>query len=160
MADAGKMAQIEGLALAIASTFLIPPAASVIEAALILCWTFAESILDVRELFAGGKVPLVKSSDDWELSLGNLPYLLDNLDTKRKSVDNGMSYEDYLQVLLLAQSKTKKVTRAMDMLELSIRETFGNENFRLDSCIVAVEAQVDVRANQKKVFTVTKQYSY
>lgn len=160
MADAGKMAQIEGLALAIASTFLIPPAASVIEAALILCWTFAESILDVRELFAGGKVPLVKSSDDWQLSLGNLPYLLDNLDTKRKSVDNGMSYEDYLQVLLLAQSKTKKVTRAMDMLELSIRETFGNENFRLDSCIVAVEAQVDVRANQKKVFTVTKQYSY
>ena len=160
LADAGKRAQAQTLALAIASTFLIPPAASVLEAAIILCWSFAESVLDVRELFDGGRVPLVKSSDDWQISLSNLPYLLDGLDTHRKSVEGGMSYEDYLQILLLTQNKGNKLSRGMDMLELNIREKLGNESFRLDSCIVAMEAQIDVRANQQKVFTVTKQYSY
>ena len=50
LSDGGKRIQVETLALAIASGFLIPPAAAVIEAALIFCWAFAESILDVREL--------------------------------------------------------------------------------------------------------------
>lgn len=53
MADTGKRAQAEALATAIAAGFLVPPAAVVIETALILCWAFAESVLDVRELFAG-----------------------------------------------------------------------------------------------------------
>lgn len=72
ISDGGKRIQIETLSLAIASGFLVPPAAVVIEAALIFCWAFAESILDVRELFAGGHVPLVKTASDWQLSLSNL----------------------------------------------------------------------------------------
>lgn len=60
LADGGKRIQLETLSLAIASSFLVPPAAAVIEAALLVCWAFAESVLDVRELFAGGHVPLVK----------------------------------------------------------------------------------------------------
>lgn len=160
MADVGKRAQVQTLALAIASAFLVPPAASVLEAALLLCWSFAESVLDVRELFDGGKIPLIKSEEDWQISLSGLPYLLDGLDTHRKSTDGGMSYEDYLQILLLTQNKEKKLTRGMDMLELNIREKIQNENFQLDSCIVELETQVDVKADKQKVFTVTKQYSY
>lgn len=160
MADAGKRAQASALALTIASTFLIPPAASVLEAAILLCWSFAESVLDVRELFAGGKIPLVKSGEDWQISLSGLPYLLDGLDTHRKSKEGGMSYEDYLQILLLTQNKEKKLERGMDMLELNIREKLQNDSFRLDSCIVELEGQIDVKANKQKVFTVTKQYSY
>lgn len=160
LADAGKRAQVQTLALAIASTFLIPPAASVIEAALLLCWSFAESVLDVRELFAGGKIPLVKSYDEWQLSLQNLPYLLDVLDSDRRSVEQGMTYEDYLQVLLLTQNIDNKISRGMDMLELEIREKTGNDDFRLDSCITGIEVQIDVNANQQKELTVTKQYCY
>ena len=59
LADGGKRIQLETLSLAIASSFLVPPAAVIIEAALILCWAFAESVLDVRELFAGGRIPIV-----------------------------------------------------------------------------------------------------
>ena len=40
MADPAKRAQMHGLALAIASAFLIPPAAVIIEAALLFCWSF------------------------------------------------------------------------------------------------------------------------
>lgn len=160
MADAGKRAQVQALAFAIASGFLIPPAAVLIEAALILCWSFAESILDLRELFHGGKVPLVKTPQSWQLSLENLPDLLDNLDSQRRDCEGGMSYEDYLQVLLLSKSKKEKLTRGMDMIETEIRNVKGRESFRLDCCIEAIEASVDVEANRRKTFSVTRQYSY
>lgn len=160
MSDAGKRAQMHALALAIASGFLVPPAAVIIEAALLLCWSFAESILDVRELFHGGKVPLIKNASNWQLSLENLPHLLENLDSQRRNDENGMSYEDYLQVLLLTKSKREKLERGMDMIEVCIRSTKGRDSFRLDCCIEAIETSVDVDANRNKVFTVTRQYSY
>lgn len=160
LSEPGKRSQAAALAAAIAATFLIPPAASVIEKAVLLCWAFGESILDVRELLDGGKIPLVKSAGEWQLSLENLSNLLDSLDTRRRSVENGMSYEDYLQVLLMSKSKSMKLKRGMDMVELGIRSMPQRERFRLDCCITAIEAAVDVRANKRKVFTVTKQYCY
>ena len=149
LSDGGKRIQVETLALAIASGFLIPPAAAVIEAALIFCWAFAESILDVRELFAGGHVPL-----------SNLPNILDKLDSSRKDAGNGMSYEDYLQVLLMAKGKQDKVLRGMDMIECSVREKGKRPGFQMDHCITALEASADVKANRRKIFTVTRQYMY
>lgn len=160
MADPVKKSEMTALSVAIASTFLVPPAAGVIEGALATCWAFAESILDIRELFAGGKVPLVKSPEQWQISLGNLPYLLNNLDTLRKNDAEGLSYEDYLQILLLAKGRKDKIRRGMDMLEMSIREKTGNQQFQLDSGVVAIEAAIDVKANKRKNFTVTKQYCY
>ena len=160
LSDGGKRIQVETLALAIASGFLIPPAAAVIEAALIFCWAFAESILDVRELFAGGHVPLIKNSSDWQLSLSNLPNILDKLDSSRKDAGNGMSYEDYLQVLLMAKGKQDKVLRGMDMIECSVREKGKRPGFQMDHCITALEASADVKANRRKIFTVTRPYAY
>ena len=160
LADSARRAQVRALALAIASGFLIPPAAVVIEAALILCWSFAESILDLRELFHGGKVPLIKNASSWQLSLENLPYLLERMDSERRNTEDGMSYEDYLQVLLLAETKREKLNRGMDMIEVHIRNRSGRKNFRLDNCLEAIEAYLEVSANRNRTFLVTKQYSY
>ena len=121
VSDALMMGQIHAMAAAIAAAFLIPPAVVVIEGALILCWAFAESILDVRELFAGGKVPLTKNASNWQLSLQGLPALVDKLDTDRQNDVNGLSYEDYLQIFLLTTSKAQKVKGGMDMIESSFR---------------------------------------
>ena len=115
MADNVKRTEAQALAAAIASGFLVPPAAVVIESALLLCWAFAESVLDVRELFAGGKIPLVKTSADWQISLSNLSSLMEGLDSMRKNNEHGLSYEDYLQVLILPVSKEKKVMRAIQV---------------------------------------------
>lgn len=160
LSDSAKRAQAASLALAIASTFLVPPASSIIEGALLLCWSFAESILDLRELFAGGKVPLVKSAADWQISLSRLPYLLEELDTLRKGSDSGMSYEDYLQILLLARGKREKLLRGMDMIEEAIRSGAGRSSFQLDSCIAAAEVSVDVTSSGGREFTATRQYCY
>ena len=156
VSDALMMGQIHAMAAAIAAAFLIPPAVVVIEGALILCWAFAESILDVRELFAGGKVPLTKNASNWQLSLQGLPALVDKLDTDRQNDVNGLSYEDYLQIFLLTTSKAQKVKGGMDMIESSFREMEDWNEFCLDHCITALEASVDVKANKRKVFTVTR----
>ena len=160
IADPVKMSQVTSVAAAIAASFLIPPAAAVIKSALILCWTFAESVLDVRELFDGGKVPVVKSAEDWQLSLRNLPALFDSLDTVRRTDEKGASYEDYLQIFLFSCSKAKKINGGMDMVENSVRKAKNWDWFRLDHCITALEASVDVRANKRKTFTVTRAYHY
>ncbi len=69
------------------------------------------------------------------------------------------AYEDYLQVLILPVSKEKKVMRAMDMIEDAIRKK-GRANFYMDSCVVALEAFAEVKANRKKEFQVIRQYCY
>ena len=158
--DPVKMGQASSLALGIASGFLIPPAAGVIQSALVLSWAFAESILDVRELFCGGRVPLVKLPSQWQLSLENLPHLLERLDTDRRSDPMGLSYEDYLQILLLAKSRQEKTMRALDMVEQSLREQPHWANFRLDSCVVAVDVSVDILSGMDTVYTVDRMYGY
>ena len=101
-----------------------------------------------------------QTATTWQLSLENLPNLLEGLDSQRRDAKGGMSYEDYLQVLLLSKSKAVKLTRGMDMIEVEIRSTKGMEGFRLDCCIEAAEISVDVEANRKQTFSVTRQYSY
>lgn len=160
LADSGKRAQVRTLSVAIASGFLIPPAAVIIEGALLFCWSFAESILDVRELFDGGKVSLVKRPEEWQITLANLSKLLEGLDSMRRGSENGLSYEDYLQVLMLTRSRSEKILRTMDMVEKKVQKLKNKPSFRLDSCIVAMEVSVDVRANRKKTFRVTRQYLY
>lgn len=85
---------------------------------------------------------------------------MSGLDTFRRSDDSGMSYEDYLQVLILTDAqRKKKFCCSMDMTENSIRSQ-GRPHFCLDSCIVALEAFADVNAENRKDFQVIRQYAY
>ena len=61
---------------------------------------------------------------------------------------------------MLAASKNEKVMRGMDMIECSIREQENWQNFKMDHCITALEASVDVEANQRNTYTVVREYHY
>ena len=67
-----KKAQADALATTLAASLLLPAAQPVISLALLACWAFAESILDIRELLSGGKVPPLKDDNSWILSLEHL----------------------------------------------------------------------------------------
>lgn len=154
-----KRAQAQSLALAIASAFLFPPAASIIEKALLVCWSFGESVLDLRELFSGGKIGLWKSADTWQLSLENLIHLPELLESGHRGDSEGLSYEDYLQVLLFLESTDTQVMRTLDQVEMERRVQKNNSSFRLDYCMTALEVSVEVMI-QDRAFTVTRQYGY
>lgn len=159
LSDPAKRAQAQSLALSIASAFLFPPASVIIETAIIVCWAFGESVLDLRELFAGGKIGLWKNAQTWQLSLENLAHLPELLENGHRGDDEGLSYEEYLQVLLFLEDENTQVLRAMDQMELGLQSSKGSSLFRLDHCIGALEVEVEVRV-QNQVLTVTRQYGY
>ena len=65
-----------------------------------------------------------------------------------------------MQIFLLTTLKAQKVKGGMEMIESSCREMEDWNDFCLDHCITALEASVDVKANKRKVFTVTREYHY
>ena len=46
------------------------------------------------------------------------------------------------------------------MIECSVREKGKRPGFQMDHCITALEASADVKANRRKIFTVSRQYAY
>ncbi len=163
-ADPDKRAQSAALADAIASAFSVPPAVEVIEDALLLCWSFGESVLDVKALFDGGAVPLTKSPADWDLSLERLSGLRAECAVERPQGGvqgmDAMDYADYLRAFLFMGEADDAVTGCMDMVEAAIRGQQGRGGFRMDCCLASMEVEVDVEAEQRKVYTVRRQYGY
>ena len=138
-ADMRKQAGI--LALALTAGVGVPGLTAAVRAALLLAWAYGESLLDVRTLLAGGKVPLAKTADTWKLSLENL----ENLETVLTECDQGggkgQSYVDYLRILLCLGGKDKYPLRALDMSEGVLRQA-GQKNARADHWVAEVKAQV------------------
>lgn len=151
--------QIHEMALAICTLTGIPALESVVSLALEAVWAFGESILDLRQLLAGGKIPLVKTAESWNLSmenLGNLPWILKE---KQEKQQNGLTYKEYLRVLLSLGKSEKQVLRTMDVVEQSMRSIKGKENFRMDLCVSYLKVEMGVVCRGYH-FTIQRDYGY
>lgn len=157
--DAAKRAEVQSLALTLSSFLLLPEVSPAIENILITAWAFVESLVDVRGIFAGDKVPFIKTVDSWQVNFSDIPKAISGIDSFRKD-SGGYSYEDYLRLFLFMRSDEKKVIRCMDVIELSIREIPGKEEFSLDCAIDTLEVQFEVRAESRKTFTIVESESY
>lgn len=128
--DAAKEKEAALLAASILGVTGFPPAVAVAKNLLLLALAYGESVIDVRNLAEGKKVPAVKTISNWQLSFAGLA----TLNCKRKPVKDGMSYEDYLFLLLAAQKdKRQKYFRMMNLMEENIRKKVPD--FKLDQCI-------------------------
>lgn len=136
-----KKSQADTMAAALASAMVLPIATPVISLALLACWAFAESILDVRELLDGGKIPLLKDDASWQLSLENLAHLPDVLDSARKSDNSGLDYNYYLRFLLFTKSQTHLVYTSMDLIEYNMNLKNPEAHFRIDNCVGSLEIE-------------------
>lgn len=131
--DAEKMAEADTLATALVGFTGLPPVVIAMRELLLLGWAYAESIMDLRSLMAGGTLALVKTPENWQLGLTNIGNLAMEEGSRREE-KGGLSYEGYLRLLLALERGKKKVVRAIDLIETTIRQTKGNENFRMDCC--------------------------
>jgi len=87
-------------------------------------------------------VPLVKGDTSWNCSLDNLF----DLNIKEEKEQQGLGYEDYLRILMYFTDLEKVTFRFMDLMEMDIRRTEGNEYFRLDGCLDYIETEVRIRS--------------
>lgn len=160
--DAAKMAEAETLALSITTVILSPEFAEPVKNAILLAWAYAESVYDVKHLMAGGKIPLMKSSKTWHLSLSQMLQFRQYLseDVQDPDMEEGQTYTDYLAILLLTENHEKKVSRMMDIIEMDLRLCNGNCNFRLDTCMDYLEAEAVAESRYGYSCEIIRSYYY
>ena len=149
--DLGMNAETEGLALLLMGWTGIPQLVEVVKQALLVGWTCAESLIDVRTLLLGGRVPLMKDASTWYCSLDQLKDLSSILREPGKDRGTGLRYKDYLRILLNMQPVSQQIRRGMDLVEINMRSANGFQGFRIDHCIVAVRDRA--KWSMEPVFT-------
>lgn len=159
MQDAASQAKVHELALVICASVGLPALESVVSLAIDAAWAFGESVLDVKQLLAGGKVALYKTSGSWLLSLNNLSKISEILKNGVDTQQSGLSYKEYLRLFLMLSKNNQRIERTMDVVEETMRHIEGKDNFYLDQCIGHMEMQIEVNCAGKQ-YTIKREYGY
>ena len=157
--DGTKKAQAEGTASLICSILMLPELIEPVTALILFAWAYAESVRDLRILFDGERVPLIKTAESWNTPYSQLLTFRGHLSEYKKG-QSGMSYRDYLGAFLYLQSEKTTLSRLMDVMEADIRMTPGNEAVRMDGCMDAMTAQAAVESGYGRSFQITRAYRY
>lgn len=121
-------------------------------------WAYGETIMDLRQLYMGGKVEFAKRAENWQLTLENLLEM--NLKLQEKKSDKGLSYEDYLRMLLFVEDTVEKNYQTMGAMELRLIGK-GNAGFRMKDYVFAASGQaIFIRKGMKGYYTRQLNYSY
>ena len=100
-------------------------------------WAYGESIVELKQLYRGGSIEPVKTRQNWKLSLQELL----SMDLNQEySDEKGLSYEEYLKMLVLLQNEQKKYYRTMSAMEIRMIE-LGNTDFRLKNYIYGAQSR-------------------
>lgn len=140
--DESKVEEAAALALVLAGASANPIVIDVVKWGILTAWAFGESVLDVRALLQGKKIALLKSSKTWTLGLQDIGRISQGYHTA-KECEDGISYKDYLGILLLFQQEAGKVMRAMDAQEATVRLKEENTSFQLDTYLVQTEVTME-----------------
>ncbi len=156
--DTTKRAQAAALAATVSAVVMLPELQVLLEYSILFAWAFAESVHDIQVIFAGGRVPLLKNSDSWYTDIDAIFQ-----STDEGGVDDsgtGLSYEDYLRVLVKMTGIDIKTMRLIDMVELDIRKTEGNEYFRMDACIDGMTIEANIISPRGYAFIIQRDCFY
>ena len=135
-----EVRRAEAEAIGAAAAALVPWVAPIVTQATLIYWSYEESITDVQKLLEGESVSLVKSIGLDDVGLTEL------------------TYEQYLYILLLMQSKDTLILRTMDMIEMDIgREQY---KFRIDACVSFCEIKGTFTDIYNKKYYVTQKVQY
>ena len=154
-----KQAEAEELALAITTGIMHPELAQAVKISLLFAWGYAESAKDVRILFDGNKIPIVKTNESWNTPLTQLVTFKSHLG-EYKLHKNGRDYKDFLYLFLMIEKQEVVNKRFMDIMEMDIRKTEGNNFFKLDYCIYQLEAEINISSKYGYGNKIVRSYSY
>lgn len=155
----GLRNQAKMAAEAIALIIALPDAADAIESVILFAWAYAESVKDIRILFKGDRVPLIKTQETWNTPFFQLLTYRMHLDSYHSS-DSGWDYQDYLGALLFLHGADHAVLGLMDVMESDIQKTPGNGSFRLDGLIDGMEAEISVTSRYGGSYSIKRIYEY
>lgn len=94
--------------------------------ALLAAWAYAEAIVDVRALLKGKKVVFIKDEESWQLGFDHMLEFFKNGALDAKETDEGITYTDYLRILLYLSDLSDDAYHAMDLIQEEIRQTYDS----------------------------------
>ncbi|MGN0308923.1 MAG: DUF5702 domain-containing protein [Lachnospiraceae bacterium] len=157
--DGEKTAQAEALAAVISTLVLMPELIEPVKTTLLFAWAYAESVQDIYILLDGNKIPVQKNGAFWNTSLPELINFTAFLDNYHSS-EQGMDYRDFLKAFLYLEGEKKILEGFMDICEMDIRLTPGNEYFQIDGCLEAIRAEANVTSSYGYSYEITRTFYY
>ncbi|WP_461815691.1 DUF5702 domain-containing protein [Faecalimonas sp.] len=158
LSDSVKKAEAETMAATLAGVIALPALIGVIKQAILFAWAFGESIMEVRALLSGEKVEVLKNKENWKLQLSSL-LKLGKEEINVKKSERGLSYREYLRMLLFLQKEKEVTMRGLDVIEMNMRQKRG-EFFRVDSCISKLEIKSICTIREKITYRFPVLYGY
>lgn len=137
--DSKKRQEANAIAATVSALIMHPELTQLIANSLLFSWAFSTSLDDVKALLDGNQVPLVKKSINQK--------------------EGGLLYSQYLEIMILITDESKILARVMDVIEMDIRLTPNNQNFRIDLCLESFRASIDYH-DQYGVYNIDRRYGY
>lgn len=129
-----------------------------LEYVILMAWAIGETVVDIRCLLDGKKVPVIKSREDWRLELGSL--LSGSLAVRDSEEEKGLTYGQYLGAIMLLGNSQDKAYRSMAVAEMHMI-SLGVDNFRLRNYIYGMDITVTYHtAGRKEQYTYKCSYTY
>lgn len=142
MGDTEKQAEAEALAVTISLILLMPEGTEVLKQLVLFAWAAGESVVDIRTLLSGNRVPLVKTKENWQVSLSRLLTLGSGSGyPKGEDSRDGISYEEYLMGFLFLADEEDVTMRTIDRVEENIASGYGPGSFRADHCVTKIRME-------------------
>lgn len=126
---------------------------------ILTAWAVGETIVDMKMLLAGKKVPVLKKKGEWKLALENL--IAGKLDISEDDKNgDGLSYGQYLMAVMLLENPQEKSFRSMALVEMYMISQ-GVDNFRLKNYIYGLDISVSYHLKgNKEEYTYKCSYTY
>ena len=158
LTSSSKVSAAETAATALTAVLMVPELEEPVKYSILFAWSFAESISDISILLGGGRVPLFKSDDTWQLGFWEMLGFRNNLG--KGDCGSGLYYKDYLRIRLLMTGHEEKTKRLMDIIEMDIRLTPGNDSFMIDHCLDTFCGEITVRTSYGYETKIERIYGY
>lgn len=125
------------------SLFLgLPASGPIVAKVLIAALSLTEALLDVHQIFQGGKVPVIKDPLTWTTHFYSfIPQLVTKAKVKKGKVNAG--YNEYLQLFLLMGKDKVHLYRMMDIMQVNVAAE--EEGFRMKDCVFRFRWEADIK---------------
>ena len=158
------MEQVKNLSQIISGMLSVPALTGIIACLIIGVWALAESVLDIRALLEGKKIPIYKAEKDWKLSLDGLlssgegsggstePPLLKKPEEggdEDKDSENGLDYKAYLRLMLLTEDNQLQDYRMMDMIQHNMN--YKDKGFLMNKMVYGMN--ISVQCESERLFS-------
>lgn len=154
-----KVSQAASLAATVTAGIGNPQLSEVVKLTILFSWCYAETVQDLRIIFDGNGVARIKDDATWNVPLSELLTFTSSLDSYH-AVENGKTYYDYLTEFICLKDERNLRMRLMDIIEMDIRMTTGNQYFKMDDCVYQLGADVNVTSDYGYGFSIERDYSY